>query len=232
MRSTLLTAAAIALLGLVPARAEDPLKSAPKSYRDGLMEAMKAFTLRDFAKAKAEVEKADAAYKPTTLSLNILGALAIEEKRFDEGRALCEKALKIDPKFFPARFNLAEIPFVQRKYTEAREILEKLAKEEPKNDLLTFRIFLTYLLEGNDREARARLEAIPLVNDTPISFYANAAWEFAHKNQDKGREWIASALRSFPPVKQVNFVEVFYDLGWLSREGYAPKEAPAAKPAQ
>lgn len=226
MRSIpLFLAAATLSLGLVCA-AEDPLKSAPPAYREAMINAMRAFTTRDFENAAEIVRKADAAHKPTPMSLNMLGAIAIEGRRFDEGRAYCDKALKIDPKFFPARFNLAEIPFIEGKYAEARSVLEALQKEEPKNDLITFRIFLTYLLEKNEQEARARLDAIPLVNDTPINFYANAAWEFAHERPEKGREWLVSAVRSFPAVKQINFIEVFYDLGWLQRQ--PPGDAKAA----
>jgi len=217
---SLLLAAVVTASGVLAA--EDPMKAAPQAYWQALIDAMRAFTERNLTNAKDLVEKADAGYKATPLSLNLLGAIAIENKQFDAGRAYCEKALKLDPKFFPSRFNLAEIPFVQGNYSEARTVLEGLYKEDPKNDLLRFRIFLTYLLEKNDREARARLDDIPLINDTPISFYSNAAWEFAHGNGDKGREWVASALRSFPPVRQINFVEVFYDLGWLERAPARP----------
>lgn len=223
----LIAALLVAAFAAAPVRAvEDPLKDVPAGYRESLMSAMKAFMVRDFDGAKEFILKADAGYKATPMSLNILGAIAIEGKRFDEGRDYCNKSLAIDPKFFPARFNLAEIPFVQGKYADARAKLEELLKDEPKNDLLKFRIYLTHLVEKNDREARAHLDAIPLINDTPISFYANAAWEYAHDNPDKGREWIASALKSFPAMKQVNFIEVFYDLGWIKREGGTePKSA-------
>jgi len=226
----LLSAALLAIAltaGLVRAQ-EDPLKNVPAGYRDSIISAMRAFTIRDFDGAKELILKADAAHKPTPMSLNILGAIAIEGKRFDEGRDYCNKALAIDPKFFPSRFNLAEIPFIQGKYAEARAKLEELYKDEPKNDLLKFRIYLTHLVEKNDGEARAMLDAIPLINDTPISFYANAAWEYAHDNPDKGREWIGSALKSFPAVKQINFIEVFYDLGWIKRD--AGSEAKSAAP--
>ncbi len=221
---------AVTLLPLAAApKPEDPLKNVPAGYRDAMIEAMKVFTSREFDKAREIVEKADAGYKPTSMSMNILGAISIEQRKFDEGREWCKKALAIDPKFFPSRFNLAEIPFIEGKYAEARTVLEDLLKDEPTNDLLKFRIYLTYLVEKNDREARARLDAIPLINDTPISFYSNAAWEYAHGNPEKGKDWIASALKSFPAVKQINFIEVFYDLGWLKREGGG--EAKSATPA-
>jgi tetratricopeptide (TPR) repeat protein len=200
------------------AESSDPLKDAPATYRDAVMEAMRTFTAHDYAKAKEQVQKADAGYQQTPVSLNMLGAIAIEQKNFDEGQKLCLEALKKDPKYFPAQFNLAEIPFVQGKYAEARGMFEKLQQDQPKDDLVRFRIFLTYLLEKNDAEAKKRLDEIPLINDTPISFYANAAWQFAHGNEARGKDWIGSALRSFPPVQQINFIEVFYDLGWLPRQ--------------
>ena len=214
---------AYAVLALILARpaaraAEDPLKNAPPTYRDAMIAAMRAFTNRDFAMARELVQKADSTFQRTPVSLNVLGAILIEEKKFDEGRENCLQALRLDPRYFPARFNLAEIPFVQGKYGEARALFERLQKDEPTDDLLRFRIFLTFILEKNDVEARVILDEIPLINESPISFYANAAWDFAHGKEDSAKDWIASGLRTFPPIKHVNFIEVFYDIGWLKRE--------------
>jgi tetratricopeptide (TPR) repeat protein len=210
---------AVLFLSLPLARgAEDPLKDAPPAYREAMFAAMRAFTARDFEGARAQVQKANATYEQTPVSLNILGAIAIEERRFEEGRQFCLQALNKDPKFFPARFNLAEIPFVQGKYAEARAMFERLQQDEPKDDLLKFRIFLTILLEKNEALAREHLDQIPIINDTPISFYANAAWDFAHGDEAGAKKWISSGQRTFPPIRHVNFVEVFYDLGWLKRD--------------
>src|SRR5688572_18312670 len=105
--------AAVALTSGVLYAAEDPLRNAPKAYREAMIDAMRAFTARDFDKAAELVRRADGTNKPTPMSLNMLGAIEIERKRFEQGREYCMQALKIDPKFFPARFNLAEIPFIQ-----------------------------------------------------------------------------------------------------------------------
>jgi tetratricopeptide (TPR) repeat protein len=225
---------ALALAIFVPligraAESSDPLKDAPPAYRDALIAAMRSFTSRDFAKAREQVQKADSSWQQTPVSLNILGAIEIEQRNFDEGRKLCLAALNKDPRFFPARFNLAEIPFVQGKYTEARTIFLKLQEDEPNDDLLKFRIFLTFLLEKNDAEARQHLDQIPLINDSPISFYANAAWEFAHGEEKRAKDWIASGARTFPAIKHINFIEVFYDIGWLQR---APAQASAGDGAK
>jgi tetratricopeptide (TPR) repeat protein len=221
MRPVALVVAILTPLILRAAPPSDPLKDAPPAYRDALIAAMRSFTARDFDKARQQVHKADTSWQETPVSLNIMGAIEIEQKNFDEGRKYCLAALNKDPRFFPARFNLAEIPFVQGKYTEARVMFLKLQEDEPNDDLLKFRIFLTYLLEKNEAEAKRHLDEIPLINDSPISFYANAAWEFAHGEEAKAKDWIASGARTFPPIKHINFVEVFYDLGWLQR---APKQ--------
>jgi hypothetical protein len=104
---------ALALLLTLPitvtraAESSDPLKDAPPSYREALIAAMRSFTARDFDKARETVHKADSSWQQTPVSLNILGAIEIELRNFDEGRKLCLAALNKDPRFFPARFNLA-----------------------------------------------------------------------------------------------------------------------------
>jgi len=218
MRSVVHILLPLLLVGPLAQAIEDPLKDAAPTYKEAMYAAMRAFTSRDFDSARSFVQKNDASYKVTPVSLNILGAIAIEEKRFEEGRQLCLQALNLDPRFFPARFNLAEIPFVQGKYAEARAMYERLQQDEPKDDLLKFRIFLTYLLEKNEESAREHLDNIPIINDTPISFYANAAWEFAHGDRAAAKNWLTGGFRTFPAIRHVNFIEVFYDLGWLKRD--------------
>ncbi|MEO7318728.1 MAG: tetratricopeptide repeat protein [Chthoniobacteraceae bacterium] len=147
----------------------------------------------------------------------ITAAIAIEDKKFDEGREYCVKALQLDPKFFPALFNLAEIPFMQGKYAEARLAYEKLLDDESSADLIKFRLYLTYLLEKNDEVAKQLLEKIPLLNDSPIYFYGSAAWEFAHGDEKKVQGYLNSAETVFPKSKRGSFVDVFYDICWMKR---------------
>ncbi len=196
--------------------AEKP-KDMPPDYITTVQSAMRTFGARDFKTAIALVDKAEAMYQPSAVTVNIRAAIAIEEKKFDEGREYCLKALQLDPKFFPALFNLAEIPFMQGKYAEARLAYEKLLDEEASADLIKFRLYLTYLLEKDDERAKAQLDKIPLLNDTPIYFYAFAAWEFAHGDEKKAQGYLNSAETVFPKAKLSNFSDVFYDIGWLKR---------------
>jgi tetratricopeptide (TPR) repeat protein len=198
---------------------------AAPAYQEAVREAMTGFVQRDFATALAGADKADAVQPGTPLISNLRGAVAIEQRRFEDGRKYCLQALEKDPKFFPARFNLAEIPFVQKKFAEAREEFLKLQTDHPKDDLLRFRIYLTYLLEGNMEKSRELLDAVPFLSDTPIYYYSHAAWEYSRGNEAEGRRWVNSGSSVFSPQKISNFADVFFDLGWLKREAPAGKSA-------
>src|SRR4030095_3285761 len=124
----------------------DSAKDAPPEYEPTVQSAMRSFVGRDFKTAIELVDKAERMYQPTARTVNVRAAVAIEEKKFDEGRQYCIKALQLDPKFFPALFNLAEIPFMQGKYAEARLTYEKLIEEEQNADLVKLHLILTSLL--------------------------------------------------------------------------------------
>jgi tetratricopeptide (TPR) repeat protein len=200
-----------------------PATSLPAEYVAAMRDALRSFIQRDFPATIAALDKADAIQPPTALSLNTRGAVAIEQKRFEEGAKLCQQALKLDPKFFPAHFNLAEIPFVQKNYPVAREEFTKLKEQYPKEDLVNFRIYLTHLLEKNFDAAKEQLDTIPFLSDTPVYYYSHAAWEFAHGNKAEAQKWMASSSSVFGPEKTLNYIDVFYDLEWLKRP------APAAE---
>ncbi len=189
MRFPILFAVALALTApLLPA--QDPLGSITPAHAEMLRDAMRSFMKRDFERAIAQVDKADAMDKPNPVSMNIRGAIAIEQRQFDEGRKYCLQALNEDPKFYPARFNLAEIPFVQGKYAESRVLFEKLSEQNPKDELVQFRIFLTYLLEKDEVAAQQKLDAVQFYSRTPIYYFSHAAWEFAHGNKAEALKWM------------------------------------------
>lgn len=214
--------AALLVGAIVPpalAQTDELSKLYPPAYVQVLRRAIQSFSERDFAAANQQLDEAEKMFPPSVYSLNMRGAIAIEQKRFEEGEKHCQAALKQDPKFFPARFNLAEIPFVQKRYAEARKGFEELLEKDPKNELLQYRIFLTYLLEGNDPAAQKALEAIRFPSNTAAYYYAHAAWEFAHGNEEKALGWVRSGDWVFPAFRNTNFADVLADLGWLKRPG-------------
>jgi len=201
---------------IVPARAQvAPLNEAPPEYFAALRDAVAAFTARDFEKTLKAIDAADAILPPNPITLNTRGAVLIEQKKFAEGEEYCRKALALDPKFYPARFNLCEVPLVQRRYSEARTMFQKLLDENPKDELAQYRILLTWLLDKNDVEARKVLDAIPFPSNTCAYYYGHAAWEFAHGNMAEGEKWVIRGNWVFKPEMTNNFSQPFVEIGWL-----------------
>ena len=206
----------------------------PAAYIKAVTEVIRAFKTRNWPLTLELLDKADKIHPPSPVTLNTRGAISIEEKKFEEGARLCQEALKLDPKFYPARFNLAEIEFVQGHYPEARKMFEKFVRENPKDELARFRVFLIFLLEKNYDDARRAIDQIPFPGDTPAYYYANASWDFAHDRSAEAHKWLGRADWTFGPEKSATFADSLYEIGWIKRPGPKSAEvklAPAASSA-
>ena len=226
------------------ARASIPLTTAAervektKGFSHSRFEqAQQAFQQRDLETARKFVDEADAAEPNQPATLNLRGEILMEQKEFDEAEAAFKKALKIDPKFREAQYNLAQIPFKKKDYETARDRFETLLKQTPGGDknqasqILKFKVFMTYLLEGKDSRAQKMMEQFQFTGDTPALYYAQAAWEFKHNNPNKASDWVASAKKIYSSALNNVFADSFYDLGWMQSPSVAAGPAPAAEAA-
>lgn len=204
----------------------------PKEYRQILDKAMERFLVRDFKGALANVDQADQILPPTVWTLNMRGAAAIEQRSFAEGVKYCEAALKLDGAFFPAKFNLSEVLFLQGKYAEARALWLRLlqndsGRADTTTELLSYRIFLTFLLEKDTKNAREWLEKIPYPSISPAYPYAHAAWEHEMGKMEKWEEWLKQTENIWPAAERANFTDVLMQLGWIKRP--PGEDAPVKK---
>jgi tetratricopeptide (TPR) repeat protein len=200
-------------------------RAMPREYQLHVMESMKRFQARDYTGALTYIDRAEKMQLPTVWTLNVRGAVAIEMHRFEEGERYCNQALKIDPTFFPAKFNLCEIPFLQGRYPEARARWEEMLTNYPINasnkedgtpELLAYRIFLCHVLEKNKVKAKEWLEKIPFPSRTPAYHYANAVWERDQGKMEKWQEWLEQAEFIWPEVKRASFTDVLIQLKWMN----------------
>ena len=198
------------------------LGALPNRYQFLMTEAIRRFQARDFKGSGDYVDRADEILPPTAWSLNVRGAIAIELRDFDRGYKYCSDALKLDPTFFPAKFNISEIPFLEGKYAEARglwmKILATMNAGDSTVELVTYRIFLTYLLENDFDRSKEWLEKIPFPSQTPAYQYGHAAWARQKGDIAKWDDWIRSAAYIWPEAKRSEYMDVLIQLGWLKRE--------------
>jgi len=197
-------------------------------------QALQAYEQRDFDSAARLAEQADTAEPNQPQVLNLRGAILLEQQKYDEAERFFKQALKADPKFREAQFNLADVPFRNKDYAEARDRFQALLKQTPGGDknqaaqLINFRVFLTYLLEGKDSRAQKLMEQFQFSGDTPALYYAEAAWEFKHDNADKANDWITSARKIYPSASNAQYAAGFYDLGWLKNAMVVSSPTPTA----
>ena len=197
-------------------------------------QALQAYEQRDFDSAARLAEQADTAEPNQPQVLNLRGAILLEQQKYDEAERFFKQALKADPKFREAQFNLADVPFRNKDYAEARDRFQALLKQTPGGDknqaaqLINFRVFLTYLLEGKDSRAQKLMEQFQFSGETPALYYAEAAWEFKHDNVDKANDWITSARKIYPSASNAQYAAGFYDLGWLKNAMAVSSPSPTA----
>ncbi len=185
--------------------------------------AFRAFDSGKFAEALKQLDGIDARQPDLAASKNLRGVIQMRQGNYDQAEAALQDAARIDPKFWNARFNLAEIPFLRKDWPEARNRFEQLlssgesdlAKEA--SQLIQYKILLTYLLEGKEDmvdSIQAKLELSP---DTPAVNYVKAAVALKQKNQKEAKDWIGVAEKNFSPQLNKLFAESLYEVGWLEK---------------
>ena len=214
--------AAIAALGLVSLATENvaPTKS---ELEDMYNKAFRAFDANNFPEALKQLDAIDARQPDLAASKNLRGVVLMRQGAYDKAEAALLEAARIDPKFWNARFNLAEIPFLKKDWAGARTRFQQLlsssgsdlAKEA--SQLIQYKILLTYLLQGNENMVDSILAKLELSPDTPAIDYVKAAVALQQKNQKEAKDWITAAEKNFSPQLNKLFAESLYEIGWLER---------------
>ena len=197
-----------------------PTKAELESMYD---KAFREFNANNYPQALKELDAIDARQPDLAESQNLRGVILMRQGSYDQAEAALQKALATDPKFWNARFNLAEIPFLRKDWAEARKrfqgLLDGSATELQGEaaQLIQYKILLTYLLEGKENMVDSMLARFELAPDTPVMHYANAAVALQKKNEKEANDWLASAQKGFSPQLNRLFAESLYEVGWLEK---------------
>jgi tetratricopeptide (TPR) repeat protein len=185
--------------------------------------AYRAFDAKKFPEALKQLDAIDARQPDLAASKNLRGVILMRQGNYDKAEAALQEAARIDPKFWNARFNLAEIPFLKKDWAEARKRFEQLlssgesdlAKEA--SQLIQYKILLTYLQEGKGNMVDSILAKLELSPDTPAVDYVKAAVALQQKNQSEAKDWISAAEKNYSPQLNKLFAESLYEVGWLEK---------------
>ncbi len=190
--------------------------------RASLAQAESAFVAHQNEPALALLDDVDTRFPGLAASHNLRGEILLEERKFDEAEKAFREAVADDPNLHEAAYNLAEVAFRKKDYSEARDRFERLFATTPGGDnqaaqLMKFKVFLTFLLEGRDDHAQLLMNQFQFTGTTPAHYYAEAAWAFQHADPVHGNDWIESAKKIYSPELNIVFASSFYDLGWLNK---------------
>jgi len=214
--------AAIAALGLT-SFAADNVAPTKAELEEMYNTAYRAFDAGKFPEALKQLDAIDARQPDLAASKNLRGVILMRQGNYDQAEVALTEAAKIDPKFWNARFNLAEIPFLKKDWAEARKRFEELlstgqsdlAKEA--SQLIQYKILLTYLMEGKSNMVDSILAKLELSPDTPAVDYVKAAVALQQKNEAEAKDWISAAEKNYPPQLNKLFAESLYEIGWMEK---------------
>lgn len=211
MKTPLLILAAI-LTGAVLANAQTAPPEVSRESKLAIQAALVDFDSKNYDAALIKLEAVDSKMPDDPFVQNLLGAAYTKKKDYAVAKKYFDKALAKQPDFFPAKFNVGELFFLQRQYAEALAYFQKMQEADSRNELLQFKIFLCHLQLGDKEAAAKALKGIKYPGDTPAWYYGQAAWESKNGNNKKALEYITGAQYIFGP-KTALFDETFQDLG-------------------
>jgi TPR repeat protein len=180
--------------------------------------AYRAFDAGKSPEALKQLDAIDAQQPDLAASKNLRGVILMWQGKYDQAEAALTEAARLDPKFWNARFNLAEISFRKKDWAEARNRFEQLlstgqsdlAKEA--SQLIQYKILLTYLMEGKSNMVDSILAKLELSRDTPAFNYGKAAAALQQKNQKEAGNLIGAAEKNYSPQLNKLFAAARYGI--------------------
>ncbi len=222
LKTALVSAATIFLaLGSLAAGVVAPTKSELEAMYNAAAQEVSAGQYRE---ALQKIDAIDARQPDFPAALNLRGVAWMRLEEFGKAETALRKARDLDPTFWEARYNLAEVPFLQENWTEARRRFSALYNSpEDKlpsltSDLIEFKILLTYILEKKEKLGSKLLEKFQTTTTSPAATLAKAAFAFREQKPGEGKALVATAEKQFPSATTKLFLESFYEVGWLKKE--------------
>lgn len=101
--------------------------------------------------AKLEYERMQS-IAPSATSLNALGFMLLEDRKFDEAKNYFQKALEIDPKAAAPKMNLAELAAYGGQFNKAINLYRQSIKDDPERGLAYLRLGQLIIQSGGSKD--------------------------------------------------------------------------------
>jgi putative PEP-CTERM system TPR-repeat lipoprotein len=140
----------------------------PKSTKAGTLLVMTHLRLKEYDKALAAVKTLEQQQPNNPLYQNMKGSIYLGKADVKDARASFEKAVAMQPDYFPAIANLARLDIQDKKPDEAKKRFEKLLEKDKKNVSALTALASLALSQGKKQEATTLLEQASNENSDAI----------------------------------------------------------------
>jgi tetratricopeptide (TPR) repeat protein len=178
-----------------------------RTFSAGLERATAAFNQGKFAEAEKQVDAAEKAEPNRPEIPNLRGAIFTKQKRFGEASQQFNQALALDPKFYPAKFNLAEVNLLQGKYPDAAREYQELKQVDPDSELLDFKLAICALLSGEDGRAVTMVDLMKFPGKTPAYYYARAAIAMKRGQKEEAQKYLENVKKYYSDEQCAYFAQ-------------------------
>ena len=141
-------------------RAQTAAPDISRESKHMIQAALADFDAKKYDDALEKLRALEAKMPDDAFVQNLLGAAYTKKKEYATAQKYFDKSLEKQPDFFPSKFNVGELLFIQQRYPEALAHFQKMQERDPQNELLQFKVFLCHLQLGDKDKAATALKAI------------------------------------------------------------------------
>jgi tetratricopeptide (TPR) repeat protein len=172
-----------------------------RTGRAALEKAIDAFNQGQIEQAGKLVDAAARADSKKPEIPNLRGAIFVRQKRYEDAAEQFGQALALDPKFYPAKLNLAAVKLLEGDYTGATKEYEALKEVDPDSELVDFQLVLCTLLGGEPSKASGMVDLMKFPGKTPAYYYARAAIALKKGEKAAAQKYFENAKKYYSEEK-------------------------------
>ena len=171
----------------------------PKSSQAAILLIMTHMRLNEFDKALAAATALEKDHPDNPLVKNLKGGAYLAKKDVTNARASFEKALAIQPDYFPAVANLAQLDVQEKKPEAAKKRLEAFLEKNRKSDPAMNALANLARSQGQNKEATAWLERASRENPEALQPSLRLGAHYIRTGEKEKSLALAKKLRAAHP---------------------------------
>ncbi len=168
-------------------------------YIELFRQAKQAYGIGDWAVCYGLLSQCEFIYAKNPHVWNLRAVCLIAQKHFDEAEHELNKARAVLPHDETTLMNIANLHMGKGEFQKCIDIIRTILASESHSlsaaltDILTFRIYLCHLMQGETKEAKKLVSHLTPISDTPLYYYSQAVLHITRGNRVRAREDIHAA---------------------------------------